>query len=252
MNSLDSPWGRAIPSRQTTASLSKSGGNHLEAQSSLDFETVELLRRSLAAVEDANVPPDLRPAALRIAADDLRNRTSQQTPTSALRGDIVPGSAVKNGAGAVQRPEAGGNGDGVLGNLPEMGDFFSAIERETGVTVSDLSDVFLIEDGRLELKIRSKDLGANKGAQTQTVTALVAGAVFAGTTVRKLAFAEIRQVCDTKHCLDTKSVARSIKRTPGFGSVGSKRAETLVTQSGWEDAFAAAVRRVLGRPDPSA
>lgn len=222
----------------------------MEAQSSLDFDTVELLRRSLAALEDANVPPDLRPAALRIAADDLRNRTSHQTPASALRGDTTPRSAVKNGAGAVRKPAAGD--DGVLGSLPEIGDFFSAIESETGVAVSDLSDVFHIEDGQLELKIRSKALGANKGAQTQTVTALVAGAVFAGTTVRKLAFAEIRQVCNTKHCLDTKSVARSIKRTPGFGSVGSGRAETLVTQSGWEDAFAAAVRLVLGKPDPSA
>jgi hypothetical protein len=137
----------------------------------------------------------------------------------------------------------------VLSRIPDETTFFKSIEKETGVSTTDLSDVFHIEDARLELKVASKDLGANKRAQAQTVTALLAGAVFAGTTERKLSFTEINSVCRAKHCFDSANSATSIKTTPGFGSIGSSKDQVVVTKNGWQKAFAVAARRVLGKPE---
>lgn len=213
-----------------------------------EFDTVELLKRSMAAVAEANVPAELRAVALQIAAVDLR-RAGPAVP-----GERAERSSARSRSGS-SRPAVARSTSfdaAILNNIPDEREFFAAIENETGVVVSDLCDIFHIEDATLGLKVSSKSLGGNRRAQMQTVTALLAGAVFAGTPERKLSFSEINQVCQAKHCFDPKHAAENIKETAGFGSVGAGKSQAVVTKGGWQDAFAAAARRVLGRPDPGA
>lgn len=200
----------------------------------------------MAAVEEASVPPELRAVALQIAAQDLR-----MTGPAALA-QRAEGNTPRSGN---SRPAAAGTTSSdiaIVNSIPDEGEFFAAIENETGVLVTDLSDIFHVEDGILGLKVSSKSLGMSRRAQTQTLTALLAGAVFAGTTERKLSFSEINKVCHAKHCFDPKHAADYIKETAGFGSLGVGKAQAIVTKGGWQDAFAAATRRVLGKADPSA
>lgn len=208
----------------------------------------------MEAVKAAGVPKELQAAALELAVADLRASAAsgKKGPAAATKRTRAPGGASKAGTkrpAPRQRPDSATE-DSVLSRLPDESTFLKAIEKETGVSTKDLADIFHIDDGRLELKIASKSLGANKRAQTQTVTALLAGAVFAGTSERKLSFGEINRVCDAKHCFDSGNAAASIKATPGYSSLGAGKAQAIVTKSGWQDEFAKASRRVLGKPEP--
>lgn len=219
-------------------------------------DTTELLKAAMDAVRAAGVPKELQGAALELAVADLRAHgtrvkagggappTKREAPGSA-------GTRPRKTAATAPRHDSATE-EGVLSHIPADASFFKAIEKETGVSTTDLSDIFHVDDGRLELKVPSKDLGTNKRAQTQTVTALLGGAIFAGTSQRKLPFSEINRVCDAKHCFDSSNAASSIKGTPGFSAVGSGRAQALVTKSGWHDEFARAARRALRKPEPTA
>ena len=222
------------------------------------MDTGELLKAAMEAVKAAGVPKELQATALELAVADLRASSGSRGASPAAkqpRAAKATSTGATNGAAKRAAPRkksaATSPEHAVLQRVPDETSFFKAIEKETGVSLQDLGDIFHIDGGSLELKVPSRSLGANKRAQTQTVAALLAGAVFAGTSERRLSFSEVNLVCDAKHCFDSANSASSIKATPGFSSIGAGKAQVLVTRSGWQDAFAAATRRVLGKAESS-
>lgn len=216
------------------------------------MDTAELLKAAMDAVKAAGVPKELQAAALELAVADLRagSGSSKRSGNAKAKGTSAGTTRTPAKRSASRRKTADpAPEDAVLAGLPDEAAFFRAIEKETGVSQQDLGDIFHIEAGRLELKVPSRSLGANKRAQTQTVAALLAGAVFAGTSERRLSFGEINVVCNANHCFDSANSASSIRSTPGFSSVGTGKAQVLVTRSGWQEEFAAAAMRVLGKPE---
>lgn len=221
------------------------------------MDTTELLKRAMAAVKEAGVPEQLQAMALQLAVEDLRasdgNPPVRNTPTPLSTDEGGRRTTTKRTTRPVAKRVAAAESaaTAVLASVPDEAIFFKAIEKETSVTAADLGDIFHIEGGLLSLKVASKELGKNNKASTQTVTALLGGAVFAGTGTRKLAFGEINNVCTAKHCFDSANSAAYIKSTPGFASVGARREQALVSRNGWQNEFAKATRRVLGKPEPT-
>ena len=214
------------------------------------MDTTELIKKAMEAVKAAGVPKELQATALELAVSDLRGSRPDKAHDRSGPQRARPSATKKPRSRKPSKSRSSTDlNNTVLSTVPDEAAFFGAIEKETGVSRRDLADVFHIENGRLEIKVASRNLGDNKKAQTKTVTALLAGAVFAGTSERKVSFEEVNKVCENKHCFDSSNAASSIKSTPGFSTIGSGRTQAVVTKSGWQKEFSNAVGRVLGKPE---
>lgn len=218
------------------------------------MDTTEALKRAMQALRDAAIPESLWPTALPLALEDLRSggapagaATKPHAPAPLPPAGKVSKSKPKKSNGTPrQATAAAASTPSVLAGIPDEQTFFSSIEKETGASVTDLSDIFHIENGQLQLKVAAKDLGTGPKHGTQTITALLGGAVFAGTSHRKLPFAEIHEVCKAKHFFNQANAASYIKGTPGFSAVTNPLA--LTTKSGWQVEFIKTINRVLKKP----
>ncbi len=143
----------------------------------------------------------------------------------------------------------GSSPDAVLSQMPDEDEFFAAVSNETGVKEQDLRDVFHVADGELQLKVPGKDLGDNNKAATITVTALLAGAVFAGTDHKSLPIIEVHDICRAKRCYGESNASKYVKATPNFASISNGRSGALTHKSGWQGEFARAVAVALGKSE---
>jgi hypothetical protein len=226
------------------------------------------VQQTMTALRDGGVPESLWPTAFPLVFEVVLNGAPAASHTQSDSHlslaakkdppDDAPASkkAVKSKTkriGAVrQAPARSGAEPGVLSSLPDQETLFASIERETTVPVEDLRDVFHVENGQLEIKVPSRDLGPNSKVIHETMTSLLAGVVFAGTT-HKLPTAEITQMCDRKRVADKNgNAARFIKGTTGVAAVGTGRAQSLTPVRGWQDEFKKAVDRVLKRGEQAA
>ena len=222
--------------------------------------TASALKQAMKAVKDAGIPEELWSTALPLALADIRGTVGSAgaPPAAATAAQPVTAPATKKKA-AKTRPRNGSAlassalaASSVLTGLPDQAAFFKKVSTETGVTVADLGDVFHIQGGQLELKVVSKDLGLSNKASVETITALVGGAVFAGTEHTTIPFRDIHAVSKTKRCFDTNNASSYIKGTTGFAAVGSGANQALTHKSGWQKEFGAAVKRALGKGDVEA
>jgi hypothetical protein len=220
------------------------------------MDTAEALKQAMQAVRDAEIPEELWSTALPLALADLRGSTSggsarpagestpPLTPSPAPARRATKGTARRNGTSS-----AGDSEVGIFESAATDDGFLERVAHRTGTQLEDLKDVFHVENGGLHLKVVPRNLGANDKAKTMTVTALMGGAVFAGTDVPSIPFSEIHDVCKTMRCFSTKHAAEYIRETDGFGSIGSGKASSLTHKTGWEAEFAKAVDRTLGKGD---
>lgn len=217
-------------------------------------DTAEALKQAMQAVKDAGIPEDLWPTALPLALADLRGTLATTTPagSSNWRNETGTQSTKRTSKSRSASKTEDGSEAGVFHSAAVEPDFLDRVAHQTETNVTDLRDVFHTEDGELHLKVPSKDLGDNDKAKTRTVTALMAGAVFAGTTVRSIPFPEIHQVCRTMRCYSDKHAAEYVRETTGFGSFGSGKSSALTHKNGWEAEFKKAVMRVLKKTDDAA
>lgn len=176
------------------------------------------------------------------------------TPPAATASPAKGSPATPKKKRVTKRSSSGGDGGStamasVLSGLPDQVELFKKVSAETEVSMQDLGDVFHVEDGQLHLKVISKKLGDSTSASVKTLAALLSGVVLAGTSKTKVPFKDISAVCKEKNCHDPNNGASYIKATPGFAPVGSGPGQALTSKSGWQDEFAKAVSRVLGKGD---
>jgi hypothetical protein len=222
------------------------------------LDTTEAFRIAMKVLRDAEVPESLWPTALPLplALADLRGVLRAKVSSANVNDRAPAKGAPKRSNKAKSKPKnpssqratSASDALSILIALPDEDALFKAVEKETQVSVSDLADLFHVEAGAPHIKAPSKDLGSTKKAGAQTITALVAGLVFAGTPHRKLSFKEVADVCRAKHVFDSANSAASIRTTPGFGSVGAGPTNAIVTKTGWQAEFSKAVQRALKKP----
>ena len=210
----------------------------------------QVLRLALKTVEAAGVPDDLRVTAYREAIQMFRAEDAESIDAESLVARRPAHSAKASSVNHTNKrsaPASAGDDGSPLCNVGDESAFFGAVSRETEVAIQYLGDVFHVEGGVVELKVSSKDLGANSAESTKTVAALLAGSVFAGTKYRKLPIVAVHEVCKAKHCFSDKHASEYVKATPGFAVTGQGRDLALTSKSGWQTEFAKAVARVLRR-----
>ncbi len=223
------------------------------------MDTSEALKQAMQAVKDAGIPEELWATALPLALADIR---AAGTPTPVETDKSSADAKTSAASPAVRTPKkpaarrtaAAGGGSAssapsVLTGLPDQAELFEKVSAETGVSTADLGDVFHVENGELEIKVISKNIGSNKSAGTKNLAALLGGLVLAGTGHTKIPFKDISTLCKAKHCHDSNNGASYIKATPGFAAVGSGASQALTSKTGWQDEFSKAVARVLGKSD---
>jgi hypothetical protein len=214
------------------------------------MDTTEVMKLAMQALRDSGVPKDLWPTALPLAIADLRRgegpavHATQTAPANPSPPTPAKVNAKKKNSGRPAAPAAAA-GPAVLSSLPGEDEFLKRLEKETGVSIADLADIFHIDNGKLDFKVASKDLGPGPKPGTQTIAALLGGAVFAGTDHRKLPFSEINTKAKERNLYNPGNSATFIKTTPGFAAVGTGPGLSLTTKNGWQAAFVTAAKRVL-------
>jgi hypothetical protein len=167
------------------------------------MNTADALRRAMQAVKDADIPEDLWPIALPLALADLRdnsaavdsstrNDSAARAPKQSQHSGGIPKKPVKRPPRpAAPFSKAGvGSQTGIFETVAAAPEFLERVSKQTGVDIGDIKDVFHIESGALQLKVLGKDLGATDKPKTKTVTALMAGAVFAGSDIPSIPYSE--------------------------------------------------------------
>lgn len=221
------------------------------------MEAAALLKKAWEAVVESGVPTDMQDAAFKAAIDHLsmpKRGGDSSAPAPADEPSPVDKTATATKKRTTSKKQSGSANAGsspgaVLSQVPDADVFFEAVAKETGVREQDLRDVFHIADGVLQLKVAGKDLGGNNKAATMTVTALLAGAVFAGTDHESLPISEIHDACRAKRCHGGKNASRYVKATPTFASIGNGPSSSLTHRSGWQGEFARAVAAALGKSE---
>ncbi len=206
----------------------------------------ELLKEAWKAVEISGVPKELQAVAFSTAVEMLRDTRELPDAAQVKTRDASGKQATPKKVRRSSPPRASSSDEGsALPNVGTQADFFRRVAKETNVTVEALGDIFHVENGSLELKVASKDLGSTKKSQMQTIAVIVAGAYFAGTETPKVPFAAIYPIFKSKRCFDQANAATYLKSLPGFSALGNGSSQHLSTKSGWHAEFAKAVGRVL-------
>ena len=189
-------------------------------------KVVKLLRDAVAAVDEANVPSDLRASALRIAAD----RLAGDAPTSA-------GSRIK--------PTAPKASSSFANTTTEPLD---KIAGKLGLDVANVARVFEVDENGVHLLVARRALNSSKLIAMQEVAQLVIGARQAlgeeWTPVN-----DVRLVADDRGVLNTPNWAAAVKELDGAGFRfrGSSHArEVKINQVGYEAAGLLVTRLTSG------
>jgi hypothetical protein len=213
------------------------------------MDTADMLKKAWQAVVASGVPAEVQGEAFKAAIADIRGATPQAPPAAPSGGARAPRKRAAKTT-APGKPANGDSGDGsVLDDVGEADDFFASIAHETGVAEQDLRDVFHVENGAVELKLASKELGGSNKEKTTTIATLLAGALFGGTDHQRLPFPDVHEVCKSKRCYDQANASTYLKALPGFAALGKGKNQDITAKSGWEAEFAKAVERVLGKGD---
>lgn len=143
------------------------------------MDTAEALKQAMKALRDAEIPPELWETALPLALADIRGGipeprgSSGDAAASSERTSSKKARTARKGTPRRSTPKATPHDElTVLVNLPDEAALFQKIEAETGVSKTDLADLFHVEAGRVELKVPGPQLGKNTKAATMTIAAL--------------------------------------------------------------------------------
>jgi len=202
----------------------------------------EILAEAWKAVQKSKVPEHLQAVALQEAVSLISGRAGEPIGRGGSNGTGTQRTRAK--AGPTKRTKADDSSGS--GTTPDEKAFFANLAKESGVSETDLRDVFeLHPDGTVSVQVATKDLGPSKQAQTRTVVALIAGARSHGLEESSVSGEAVRNEVTRKRCYDQANyTSKHIGGMKGFNS-GAKG--DIILTSKWLPEFEAAVNQALGR-----
>ncbi len=196
----------------------------------------EFLLQAWHAVEAAGVPEPLQETAFQEALAFLRDEATG-----------------KSGSGRVQKrredkpKDEDGNGDHADHDDANSDDFWGRLAHESGLPVSDLTDILQLSGDKVLVAPPTRQLGRNVAEQARTVIALVASARGIGLGEKPVNVNAVREELERKRCYQSSNfAAKHLGPLKGFNA-GATRSEIVLT-SKWADEFEAAVKAVHGSP----
>jgi hypothetical protein len=180
----------------------------------VNMELTEALRRALSAVEEADVPDDLRDKAFEKAFDWLTRESGGPAVSSNIQRDLE-----------VRTPS--------IGPLRQLA-------NKLGLDPAVIEDVFYEEDGEIGIGIAASRLDRSKSGGTRQLALLVAAARQGSGQEEWTSSPEIRRVCADYGRFDSANFATTIR---SMGTVFSYRGkghslEIRLTRPGMEQASA--------------
>jgi hypothetical protein len=187
-------------------------------------QVVKLLQAARHAVDEANLPELLQPAAFAIAVDLLARQTPNKTNDVPKATDSVTGSRSDSDAGEVTSAQPAS----------------SILASALGLAVEAIEEVFDFSGGKFLLHVPTSRLTGSKKETTQKLALLcVAGRIMSGMDPSTTATKEIREVGQHYgNKFDPANFARYLKQQDDeFRLVGSGRGATVkLTRQGQESA----------------
>jgi len=150
-----------------------------------------------------------------------------------------------------ERQSGGGRGhesksaeNGKASAALDSGDFFKAIERETGVSVDDLERVIFLNDGVPQVNAARRKLGSSLKQQQVTATTLITVSRHFGLNESDVGDKHVRDECKRLSVFD-RNFATNVKNIPGVLQTGD-RAKVFKVRTAAIETFTDAVALVLG------
>lgn len=202
--------------------------------SDLREKLTEAIRVAVQALEEAEVPSELREPAFGKVMDVLL----------ADQG-LMAGSAGGVAAAGWGAEKAGGS----PGDVPGDDDPLKIVADKAGVTLAQIKDVFSFEDGEVKLVVGAKRFDRAASKASRDITLLLAGGRQAAQIEEWTPLKVTREACEHYGRLDGRNYQAAVKRLDPeltFRNQGAAR-EVRVTMPGW-DTWRELVQDLLGGP----
>lgn len=160
----------------------------------------EVLKEVLAALDEANVPEDLREVAFAKAFDHAAGASGAAWTTGSASGASPPASA-------------GGGGDQAV----DRGDVFARIADKLAVTKEQAAHVFDIDEDGVHLTVPHAAFESKKRTAMQQVMRVVAAARQAIDLEEFTATKVLRAACEDRGVLDSGNFASALAAIDGDG-----------------------------------
>jgi hypothetical protein len=192
---------------------------------------VEILTRAVAAIDNADVPTDLREAAFTAA---LRLLTEEQQPAG-LQSEVSATSSTST------RTPPGGDGAGTGSNVLDK------VAARLELDPKNVVKLFAEKDGVPELILKARDLPTTKSDAARDIALLVMAARQLGDVEEYTEGEVLRVTCKRFGRFDSANFANHIKRLDNFIITDGKgvTAKRKLTQPGIE-AAAELAKKYLG------
>lgn len=223
--------------------------NYKESTYAYPVDTAEALKKAIQAVKDAELPETLWSTAFPLAFADIRGKPKstgarskpahekssypETAPSTPQRTDESNSAAQNDGAPSI------------LTTAASTPNFLEKVADHTGARLDDLNKVFTTAKGTLSLEVKVDRLGKTRKDKVMTVTALIGGAIFAGTDAKRIPRYQIYAVCNAMGFHDSHHAAGNVRETRCFEHSGSRSSAVLMRGNGWKQVFLKAIDHVL-------
>jgi hypothetical protein len=183
----------------------------------------EILKQAAAAVNQADLPPELHTPAFEKAVDLLGGEGGQPKPA---------GKAERKSRKAPKHEKS-------ERAVPTVDISLDAIAKKTEATIEHVEDVYGLDAGELKIVIPgSKLANSDAGGSKQLAILLVAGRSATGLDPEWTPSEEIREVCRSFGVFDSPNFSSTIKALSNeFRFTGNKTGmKVRLTRKGWEAA----------------
>lgn len=207
----------------------------------------EILKKAWQAVEQANLPEDLRPAAFTAAVRLMEDDEGGSRSVAPKRG----GSGGSAHATSTKRAKREDTEDPsfvreAVGSATVSSDeFFERLAAETEVGRESLEEIFHFTDGGPRLNIVARRLGPTLKVRMETISTLITVARHAGLGESATASGVVRAECERLNSLD-RNFSTYVASLPGILYSGPSSTKVFRVRPQAISGFPSVVGRILG------
>ena len=199
------------------------------------MDVAEVLRKSWAAVEEANVPPQVQEVAFREA---VRLMAPPMTAPPSVTQALVPPGHSRGRAG--EAAPALGDADTAEAPVTENA-LYDRVVEHTGVDRQKLEQVVHLDGSSVRVSLPGLKLGRNNAERARAVAQILTITRGFGFEESETSLEIIRRECDRLKVYDQANFSAHIKALNGYVITGSGQARRVRPKSGGVESFPALI-----------
>jgi hypothetical protein len=211
------------------------------------MDVSETLKRAWAAVEDADLPSNIREVAFREA---VRLLVPVPVPAAATAPATTSGTSVGAGKPGSTRGRGSSSSDVSNGDGSEITDdeeaIFGKVETHTGVPTAKLEELVHLDSGSLKVSIPGLKLGKNNAERTRAIAQILSIVRGFGLDEAETSLELVRAEAQRLRCYDQANFSSQVKALNGYLITGSGTNRRIRAKSAGIQSFPALVDSLLG------